>query len=125
MAILDEGEVVEFGEGELLRRPNGSVIIKVDPRRGSGRIAMGTQELDARSGIRVHKHDNADEVLYIQKGGATAILGDQRVSQNEYRVPVGAVRFQEFGGKLLCPIELPHLQRRPDERLLHLRFGGP
>ena len=76
--VSPSGYVLKPDEGEVLRRPNGSVIIKVDPRRGSGRIAMGTQELDARSGIRVHKHDNADEVLYIQKGGATAILGDQR-----------------------------------------------
>lgn len=70
--------VLAAEQGEILRRPNGRVIVKVDPKTGSARLAMGTQELNPGAGIRLHKHDNADEILYIQHGNATALLGEDR-----------------------------------------------
>src|ERR1700746_3294987 len=70
------GYVLAAEQGEILRRPNGRVIVKVDPRTGSPRLAMGTQELNAGAGIRLHKHDNADEILYVERGSATALLGE-------------------------------------------------
>lgn len=72
------GYVLAAEQGEILRRPNGRVIVKVDPRTGSTRLAIGTQELNAGAGIRLHKHDNADEILYIERGSATALLGESR-----------------------------------------------
>ncbi len=75
---VSRGYVLAPEEGQILRRPNGRVIVKVDPRTGSSRLAMGAQELDAGAGIRVHRHENADEILYIQKGNAQAILGEDR-----------------------------------------------
>jgi hypothetical protein len=40
------------------------------------------------------------------------ILSDQGMSQNEHRVPVCAIRFQDFGCKLLRSTELLHPQRQ-------------
>ena len=41
-------------------------------------MAAGTQDLGTGAGIPLHKHDNSDEMLVVQKGSATAILGDTR-----------------------------------------------
>ena len=76
--VSRDGYVLAAGEGEVLHRPNGKVVVKVDPRTGSPRLAMGTQDLIAGARIAVHKHEQADEILYIQKGSATATLGDRR-----------------------------------------------
>jgi quercetin dioxygenase-like cupin family protein len=76
--IVSEGRVLAAEEGEVLRRPNGKVVIKVDPRTGSARLAMGTQDLLPGAGIRVHRHEHAEEVLFIHQGSGTAILGDGR-----------------------------------------------
>jgi len=72
------GYVLHTSEGETLLRPTGKIVIKVDPKMGSTRLAMGTQQLNAGSGIRVHRHEHEDEVLFIQEGGGTAILGEAR-----------------------------------------------
>jgi mannose-6-phosphate isomerase-like protein (cupin superfamily) len=73
------GYVLGPDEGEVLRRPNGQVIVKVDPRRGSKGMALGTQDLIAGAGIGVHRHEGADEVLRIEQGHGRAVLGDRRV----------------------------------------------
>ena len=72
------GYLLHANEGEMLLRPTGKIVIKVDPRTGSTRLAMGTQQLNAGTGIRVHRHEHEDEVLFVQEGGGTAILGDAR-----------------------------------------------
>jgi mannose-6-phosphate isomerase-like protein (cupin superfamily) len=87
-----DGYVLAAGEGEILQRPNGRVVIKVDPKQSSRHLAAGIQELNAGSGIPVHRHENADEVLVIQKGRAVAVLGDRRVS-----VEAGATVFVPRG----------------------------
>ncbi len=74
------GYVLGPDEGEVLRVRNTKVIVKVDPRTGSRSMAAGTQDLGLGAGIPLHKHDNADEILVVQKGAAVAILGDAHKS---------------------------------------------
>ena len=59
------GYVLGPTEGEHLIRNTGSYIIKVDPSRGSNNIALGTQKVPIRTGILVHQHHEADEVLFV------------------------------------------------------------
>src|SRR5262245_62064488 len=76
----DGAYVRKANEGEILQRPGGQIVIKADPRTGSGRLAIGTQQLYTGSGIRLHRHEGEDEVLWIQEGSGTAIIGDSRKS---------------------------------------------
>ena len=77
-ADASKGYILGPDEGEILLVRNSKVIVKVDPRTGSQRLAAGTQALGPGAGIPVHKHDNSDEMLVVQKGAAMAVLGDQR-----------------------------------------------
>jgi quercetin dioxygenase-like cupin family protein len=72
------GYILGPDEGEVLRVRNTKVIVKADPKTGSRSMAAGTQELGAGAAIPLHKHDNSDEMLVVQKGAAMAILGDTR-----------------------------------------------
>jgi len=74
------GYVLQANEGETLQRPGGQIVIKADPRTGSDRLAAGTQQLYVGSGIRLHQHEGEDELLWIQEGSATAIVGDTRTT---------------------------------------------
>jgi mannose-6-phosphate isomerase-like protein (cupin superfamily) len=74
-----EGYVLGPEQGEILRRPNGQIIVKADPKLGSERFAMGMQDLVAGAGIGLHRHEEADEVLFIHRGSARAVLGERRV----------------------------------------------
>jgi quercetin dioxygenase-like cupin family protein len=56
----------------------GSIFIKVDPRRGSAAVSLGTQHLPPGTGIRVHRHFDSDEALYVLDGAGIGILGDAR-----------------------------------------------
>jgi len=70
--------VVAPAEGESLVAPNGDVVVKVDPRSGSARLAMGTQHVVKGGGIQVHLHEHEDEILFVHRGAATGIVGDSR-----------------------------------------------
>ena len=73
------GYVLRADEGEVLQRGKGNTVtIKVDPKTGSPNMALGTQNLEAGSGIPVHMHEQEDEVLFVHEGGGVAVLGDQR-----------------------------------------------
>ena len=72
------GYILGPDEGEVLLVRNTKVIVKADPKTGSRSMAAGTQDLGTGAGIPLHKHDNSDEMLVVQKGAATAILGDTR-----------------------------------------------
>jgi mannose-6-phosphate isomerase-like protein (cupin superfamily) len=72
------GYVLAAGEGEVIRRKGNTVTVKVDPKTGSPRMAMGTQALDPGVGIPVHMHQHADEVLFIHGGRGVAVLGEQK-----------------------------------------------
>jgi mannose-6-phosphate isomerase-like protein (cupin superfamily) len=77
-ATIPTGYVLQPNEGETLQRPGGQIVIKADPRTGSGRLAVGSQQLYVGAGIRVHRHEGEDEVLWVQDGSGTAIIGDTR-----------------------------------------------
>jgi mannose-6-phosphate isomerase-like protein (cupin superfamily) len=63
-------------EGEHLVRHNGSsYLIKVGPSRGSNNMALGTQQVPIRTGIQIHQHQEADEVLFILEGTGFGLLG--------------------------------------------------
>ncbi len=72
------GFVLQQSEGEILAVRNGEVVIKVDPRTGSARFAMGTQTLRTSAGIGLHVHDHEDEVLYVHSGKGIGLLGEDR-----------------------------------------------
>lgn len=67
-------------EGEILYDRRGRTnIIKVSPRTGSESFAMGTQDMPPGTGILVHKHDRTEEILYVNEGSGTLLLGDERI----------------------------------------------
>lgn len=70
--------IVNPNEGERLQRPSGQIVIKADPRTGASRLAAGTQQLNIGAGIRVHRHEAEDEILWVQDGSGTAIVGETR-----------------------------------------------
>lgn len=70
------GFVLHRDEGEVLAVRNGEVVIKVDPRTGSARLAMGTQTLRPGAGIGVHLHEQEDEILFVQSGKGVGVVGD-------------------------------------------------
>jgi mannose-6-phosphate isomerase-like protein (cupin superfamily) len=72
------GYVVGPRDGEALVGPNGGILVKVDPRTGSTRLAMGTQQVLAGKGIQVHRHEHEDEILFVHSGEAVGIVGDER-----------------------------------------------
>lgn len=75
-AMETGGFVLPRGEGEVLAVPNGEVVIKVDPRTGSARFAMGTQTLRAGAGIGLHIHEDEDEILFVHSGKGMGVIGD-------------------------------------------------
>jgi quercetin dioxygenase-like cupin family protein len=86
------GFVLQPDEGEVLAVRNGEVVIKVDPRTGSPRLAMGTQTLRPGAGIDVHLHEQEDEILFVQSGAGVGVLGDGRTP-----VEAGATIFIPHG----------------------------
>ena len=73
-SAANTGYVLGPDEGEILNRTNGKVVVKVDPRRGSPTMALGTQDLIIGAGIPMHRHETADEVLLFEQGHAHAVL---------------------------------------------------
>ena len=48
-------------------------------------MALGTQQVPIRTGIQVHQHQEADEVLFVLEGTGFGILGDTRMSVEKVR----------------------------------------
>ena len=108
-----QGYVLGPTEGERLLRNNGHVYsIKVDPGRGSNNLALGTQQVPIRTGIQVHRHQEADEVLFVLEGSGLGIL-------NETRMPV------EKGSAIFIPKGVWHGVENPDSELLLLWVVAP
>src|SRR5215813_2552574 len=107
-----QGYVLGPTEGERLIRNAGSIFIKVDPSRGSNNMALGTQQVPIRTGIRVHQHKEADEVLFVLEGAGFGILGDTRM-------PV------EKGSAIYIPKGVWHGVENPDSELMLLWVGAP
>jgi mannose-6-phosphate isomerase-like protein (cupin superfamily) len=89
-----------------------SILIKVDPSRGSNNMALGTQQVPIRTGIQVHQHQDADEVLFILEGPGFGLLGDARM-------PV------EKGSAIYVPKGVWHGVENPDSELLLLWVVAP
>jgi len=108
-----QGYVLGPTEGEHLIRNDGSVyFIKVDPSRGSNSMALGTQQVAIRTGIQVHQHQEADEVLFVLEGTGFGILDDTRM-------PV------EKGSAIYIPKGVWHGVENPDRELLLLWVVAP
>jgi mannose-6-phosphate isomerase-like protein (cupin superfamily) len=100
-------------EGEHLIRSNGHhYLIKVDPSRGSKNMALGTQQVSIGTGILVHQHHQADEVLYVLEGSGFGILGDTRMAV-------------EKGSAIYVPKGVWHGVENPDSELLLLWVVAP
>jgi len=75
------GYVLARDEGEVLVDAKGrTTIIKVSPETGSRHLAMGSQDMPPGTGIRIHKHDRTEEILYVTSGAGTVVLGDERIA---------------------------------------------
>jgi mannose-6-phosphate isomerase-like protein (cupin superfamily) len=107
-----QGYVLGPSEGEHLIRNAGSILIKVDPSRGSSNLALGTQQVPIRTGIMVHQHDAADEVLFVLEGTGFGMLGDARM-------PL------EKGSAIYVPRGVWHGVENPDSELLLLWMVAP
>lgn len=107
-----QGYVLGPTEGEHLIRNAGSLLIKVDPSRGSKNMALGTQQVPITAGIPVHQHNEADEVLFVLEGVGFGILGDARM-----RI--------ERGSAIYVPTGVWHGVENPDCELLLLWVVAP
>jgi mannose-6-phosphate isomerase-like protein (cupin superfamily) len=110
--VSAQGYVLRPTEGEHLIRNAGSIFIKVDPSRGSRNMALGTQQVPVRTGIRVHQHQKADEVLFVLEGTGFAILDDARI-------PI------EKGSAIYIPEGVWHGVENPNSELLLLWVVAP
>ena len=107
-----QGYVLGPNEGEHLIRNAGSLLIKVDPSKGSNNLALGTQQLPMLAGIPVHQHNEADEVLFVLEGAGFGILGAARI-----RI--------EKGSAIYVPTGVWHGIENPDSELLLLWVVAP
>ncbi len=110
--MAKQGYVLGPNEGEHLIRNAGSILIKVDPSRGSNNMALGTQQIPMGAGIPVHQHDEADEVLFVLEGTGFGILGDTRMSI-------------EKGSAMYVPTGVWHGVENPDSELSLLWAVAP
>jgi len=75
-------------------------------------MALGTQQVPIRTGILVHQHQEADEVLFVLEGTGFGILGDTRMSV-------------EKGSAIYIPKGVWHGVENPDSELLLLWVVAP
>jgi mannose-6-phosphate isomerase-like protein (cupin superfamily) len=78
--LVRSGAQAAQRDGVPVPADGGSILIKVDPSRGSAAMSLGTQHLPTGTGIRVHRHFGADEVLFVLDGAGFGILGDTRTA---------------------------------------------
>src|SRR5437899_12220866 len=110
--VSAQGYVLRPTEGEHLIRNAGSIFIKVDPSRGSNNMTLWTQQVPRRTGIAVHQHQEADEVLFVLEGTGFGILGDTHV-------PIAK------GSAIYVPKGVWHGMENPDSELLLLFVVAP
>jgi mannose-6-phosphate isomerase-like protein (cupin superfamily) len=76
------GVIVHGNEGlKIPPTPDGRVVtIKIDSEQTPGlRMSMIAEDLPPKSEIRVHLHQNEDEIIFIRMGSGVATLGDREV----------------------------------------------
>lgn len=103
-----QGYVLGPTDGEHLIRNARSIF----PSRGSNNMALGTQQVPIRTGIRVHQHQEADEVLFVLEGTGFGMLGAARM-------PV------ERGSAIYIPKGVWHGVENLDSELLLLWVVAP
>jgi hypothetical protein len=75
---------LQEGDGDHLIHSSGPLsglpfTIKLDGQNGNTQDFFVFSETLARGQtIRFHKHDNAEEILIFEEGGAAVIVGDKR-----------------------------------------------
>jgi mannose-6-phosphate isomerase-like protein (cupin superfamily) len=86
----DEGIVVHENEGiHILTRRKVPITIKISQaKHGINGISFCVEQMDPGSKMRVHKHLNNDELIFIHRGQGMLTLGDQIIE-----VKTGAVAF--------------------------------
>jgi quercetin dioxygenase-like cupin family protein len=109
-----EGYVLSAIDGEHLIhfRDGGNIYIKASSNTGSGRLAMGTQQVMTKTGIPIHRHFSMDELFYILGGNGTVIINDVRHSI-------------ERGATVFIPANSWHGFENPDSELLLLWIVAP
>lgn len=84
-----DGLILQSGEGERrVRRTagKGPFIIKVDRQNGgSPDLVMGYEDIAPGAEIQLHRHQVADEILFVHRGSGTASLNGRTA-----RVTTGA-----------------------------------
>jgi quercetin dioxygenase-like cupin family protein len=113
-AAPSQGYVLGPDGGDHLvhyRNP-GNIFIKVDPVKGSGNLALGTQQVPVGAGIPIHRHFEMDEAFYVLEGGGTFILNDQPHAL-------------EKGGTIFIPKTAWHGFANPDREMLLLWIVTP
>ncbi len=76
--------ILQENDGEHLVRRTGPTggwpfTIKLDGQNGNTEdFFVFTDTMASGQTIPFHKHNNAEEILFIEEGGATVIVGDQR-----------------------------------------------
>jgi len=113
-AATPQGYVLGPDGGDHLvhfRNP-GNIFIKVDPVKGSGSLALGTQQVPVGAGIPIHRHFEADEAFYVLEGSGTFTL-------NDHPLPF------EKGGTIFIPKNAWHGFANPDHELLLLWIVTP
>jgi len=109
-----QGYLLAESEGENLVhfRDHGRISIKTSAATGSDRVALGTQQVMAGSGIPVHRHFQMDESFYVLEGSGTFLLND---------VPHPFTR----GATIFIPKNSWHGFENPEHELLLLWIVSP
>jgi len=80
------GLILQADEGERRARRTGDFpfILKVDKKNGgSADMVMGMENLKPGQAIPIHRHLHADEILFVHKGTAEVMLGEQKAIVSE------------------------------------------
>jgi mannose-6-phosphate isomerase-like protein (cupin superfamily) len=90
----DEGIVVHKDEGiHILTRRKVPITIKISQaKHGVNGISFCVEQMEPGSKMRIHKHLNNDELIFIHQGQGTLTLGDRTIE-----VKTGAVAFVPRG----------------------------
>ena len=132
-AAQPSGYVLQWDEGEkMIYGPRSSPLnIKVSPQTGSRHLVMGASQLAGGTGIPVHMHEHEDEILFVHRGEATAVVGDKTLPAREgatIYVPRGTWHaVQNHGGSKLVEVLWVFSQPGMDEyfRELSVPVGAP
>lgn len=107
-----KGIVVMDEEGEAYQWRDGTarVKIKIAKDNGAGSLSFLSESFIPGDAIRVHKHSNEDELIFIHKGSGVFTLDEK-----EYPVQAGAVA--------LVPKGIWHGLRNTGAENIEMRFA--